>query len=520
MLSIFEKYLDKAPTVSGLKIPQFGKIIAEQEERAKGTDINILILSVKGQEAGEKDDSPKWTVNRIKNWCQSKKISCYVAYMGDAFITRKDEVLKIQNTGDDTGFVLDPAKTIAMIRGGAQITKSHMMQDLISQLERYSIFCVNSRETIEACGDKYRTYLKLTDAGLPCPRSAIVHEEEMIEPAMQRIGGKFPVVVKLLSGSKGVGVFIIDSEKSLKSVLQVMWKVDEHAELLMQEFIASEFDVRVHVLGDKVIAAMKRFVIKDDFRSNYSLGSEIESIELEKEQKEICIKAAKSVGALWAGVDMIIAKEDKKPYFLEINSSPGTYGIEKATKKDVVSEVMNYLADKKNWIKVPQMCGFQEIIDIEGLGELVAKYDTGNGATCAVHAEDIKIDKEKKTVSWHSNGTKFDNRPYHRRIKLIKGAIGGSEVKKVTVLLNVKFNGTMYKNVEFALDDRTGKTTPVLLNRKFMRDTNIIVNPAKAFLVTVNPFENDDQKEKIKVKDTTDPDFERSDAITDDNVEE
>jgi RimK family alpha-L-glutamate ligase len=520
MPSIFEKYLDKKPAVSGLKIPLFGKIIAEQEERAKGTDVNVLILSVKEWEAGEKDDSPKWTVNRIKNWCQSKNISCYVAYMGDSFITRKDDVLKIQNTGDDTGFVLDPAKTIVMIRGGAQITKSHMMADLIAQLERYNIFCVNSRETIEACGDKYRTYLKLTDAGLPCPRSALVHGEEMIAPAMARIGGKFPVVVKLLSGSKGVGVFIIDSEKSLKSVLQVMWKVDENAELLMQEFIAAEFDVRVHVLGDRVVAAMKRYVIKDDFRSNYSLGSEIESIDLEKDQKEICIKAAKAVGALWAGVDMIIAKEDKKPYFLEINSSPGTYGIEKAMKKDVVSEVMNYLADKKNWIKVPQMCGFQEIVDIDEIGSIVAKFDTGNGATCAVHAEDIKIDKEKKTVSWHTNGTKFDNHPYHRRIKLIKGAIGGTEVKKVTVLLNVNFNGTLYKNVEFALDDRTGKTTPVLISRKYMRDANIIVNPSKAFLVTINPFNNDDQKEKLKVQSKTDSNFDRSDEITDDNVEE
>lgn len=520
MPSIFEKYLDKPSAVSGLKIPQFGKIIAEQEDRDKGTDINILILSVKEKEAGEKDDSPKWTVNRIKNWCDSKKISYYVAYMGDSFIARNDGVLKIQNTGDDTGFVLDPLKTVTMIRGGAQITKSHMMADLIAQLERYSIFCVNSRETIEACGDKYRTYLKLSDAGLPCPRSALVHGEEMIEPAMQKIGGKFPVVVKLLSGSKGVGVFIIDSEKSLKSVLQVMWKVDENAELLMQEFIAAEYNIRVHVLGDKVIAAMKRFVIKDDFRSNYSLGSEIESIDLEKPHKEICIKAAKAVGALWAGVDMIISKEDQKPYFLEINSSPGTYGIEKATKRDIVSEVMTYLTNKKNWLKVPQVCGFQEIIDIDGIGEVVAKFDTGNGATCAVHAEGIKINDENKTVSWNTNGSKFTDRPYNRKIKLIKGAIGGTEVKKVTVLLDVNFNGTVYKNVEFALDDRTGKTTPVLISRKYMRDANIIVNPSKAFLVTINPFDNDDQKDKLKVRDKTDPNYDRSDDTTDDNAEE
>jgi RimK family alpha-L-glutamate ligase len=501
-------------------MPEFGKIIAEQDERAKGKDINVLILSVKEQVVGEKDDSPKWTVNRIKSWCEAKKVACYVAYMGDAFILRKDDVLKIYNTGDAEGFAIDSARTIVMVRGGAQITKSHMMGDLIAQLQRYNIFCVNSIETIEACGDKYRTYLKLSDAGLPCPRSALVHSEDMIAPAMERIGGSFPVVVKLLSGSKGVGVFIIESQKSLTSVLQVMWKIDENAELLMQEFIESEYDVRVHVLGDKVVAAMKRFVIKNDFRSNFSLGSEIESVELEKGQKEICIKAAKAVGALWAGVDMIIAKKDKKPYFLEINSSPGTYGIEKATKQDLVSKVMEYLSDKKMWVKVPQVCGFQEIIEIEGIGEVVAKMDSGNGATCALDAENIKIDDENKTVSWRTNGAEFKNVKYNRKIKLIKGAIGGTEVKKVTVTFNVKFNGTTYKNVEFALDDRTGKTTPVLCNRAFMKLANLIVNPAKAFLVTVNPFENDDQKEKIKIRGKTDKNFERPDAVTDDNVEE
>lgn len=518
-MTMFEKYLDKKNPLQELKIPKFGDLISERD-RAQNPDINVLILSVKDRDEGEIDASPKWTVNRIKNWCETKKSSCYVAYMGDAYITKTEGELKIQNTGDEKGFVLDPARTLTIVRGGAQITKSHMMSDLISQLERYSIFCCNSRETIESCGDKYRTFLKLSDAGLPTPRSALVHSEEMIDPAFQKIGGKFPIVIKLLSGSKGVGVFIVESQKSLISTLQVMWKIDANAELLMQEYIESDFDIRVHVLGDQVIAAMKRYVIKDDFRSNYSLGSDIESIDLSKETKEICIKAAKAVGAIWAGVDLILSKEEKKPYFLEINSSPGTYGIEKATREDIVTKVMDYISDTKHWVKVPQICGFQEIIDVEGIGEVVAKLDTGNGATCAIHAENIVTDDEKKTVSWRSNGFDFKDRPYNRRIRLIKGAIGAAEVKKITVNFTIRFNGSVYKNIEFALDDRTGKTTPALLNRKFMRDTNIIVNPAKAFLLTINPFENKEKKDDIKIRDTTDPDFNRPDAITDDTVEE
>ena len=132
-----------------------------------------------------------------------------------------------------------------------------------------------------------------------------------------------------------------------------------------------------------------------------------EEFDPDKETKEICIKAAKAVGAIWAGVDLIFSKTDKKPYFLEINSSPGTFGIEKASKKDIVGKVMDYLADKKNWIKVSQVCGFQEVVDIDKIGEVVCKLDTGNGATCALHAQEINIDEDKKTVSWHSDGTKF-----------------------------------------------------------------------------------------------------------------
>lgn len=514
--SLFERYIQKNPAVKkDIKIPSIGDILTEQE-RPKGVidkDINVLLLSVKEKEAGDADTSPKWTVNRIKNWCIENKIPYYIAYMGDCFVSKTDGVLKIQNTDDADGFAIDSSKTIAMVRGGAQITDSKMMTDLIAQLQRYNIFCVNNLNTIEACGDKYRTYLRLTDAGLPCPRSALVHNEDMIDHAHKKIGGEFPLVVKLLSGSKGVGVFVIDSEKSLRSVLQVMWKVSPDSELLFQEYIESEYDMRVHVLGDKVIAAMKRFVIKGDFRSNYSLGSQIESIDPDKDTKELCIKGAKAVGGIWTGVDVIFAKKDGKPYFLEINSSPGTFGIEKATKIDVVAEVMSYLSDKTNWIKVPQVCGYQEVINIIEIGEVIGKFDTGNGATCSIHAENIEVNEEKKTVSWSNNDKKFKDMPIKRKIRLIKGAVGGKIVHRVTVSLDVKFNGTLHKGVEFALDDRSGKTTPILINRRFMNEANIIVNPSKAFLLTISPFENEDKK--TEVENVGGPD-----EMDDDNIDE
>lgn len=503
----FKQLIDLYPDSTPKKF-RLDDIIAEQKISDKLSDINILILSSKEKEDGDKDDSPKWTVNRIQDYCKKNEIPNYVAYMSSAILLKEDGKVTIRNVEDKEGFTLNPDKTIAIIRGGAKITLSHMMMDVVSQLERYSIFCLNSSGCIYTCGDKYKTYLKLTDSGLLCPKSALINSVEEIEPAFEKIGGKFPIVVKLLSGSKGIGVFIIESHKSLKSVLQVMWKVCDNSELLVQEYIESDFDVRAHVLGDKVIAAMKRYTITDDFRSNYSLGSKIEEIGLDDEVKEACIKASKACGGIWTGVDFKLI--DKKPYFLEINSSPGTYGIEKSTKKDVVSKVIEYVKNKDNWVKSPQTCGFLEIIEIEGFGELVAKLDTGNGATCAIHSENIEINKDKKTVSWKSGDKEF-TKPYVRKIIVRKGGVGGIEAKRITVLMELRFNGSVYKDVEFALDDRSGKTSPVLLNRQFMSVANIIVNPTNAFLLTINPFENKEKGEEIKMKAQTPEDFRRSD---------
>ena len=487
MNSLFTKYINSKSPISEIKIPKFGDIITEQNKTSKSS-INIVMLSIKNPDDGNKDDSNRWTINRIRSYCEKHNIPKYVAYIGSAYTTKENGTLKIHNIDDEQGFALDPNNTIVIIRGGSRIIKSNVMKDTIALIQRHNIFCINNLDTIENCGDKYRTYLKLTEAGIPCPKSAVVHSEEMIPNALEKIGGNFPIVVKLLSGSKGIGVFIVDSQKSLTSTLQVMWKLDPNAELLMQEFIDAEGDIRVHVLGDQCIAAMKRYTIKDDFRSNFSLGSEIEAIELDDKIKKLCIHASKIIGGMWVGADLILSKKDKKPYFLEINSSPGTFGIEKALKKDIISIIMNYLINPDNWVKVPQICGFQEMININGIDSPIsAKFDTGNGATCALHADNININDNKKTVSWTYNGIEFKDKPYNRKIRLIKGAIGGTEVKKITVLFDIIFNGTVYKNVEFALDDRENKITPVLLSRKFMNDANIIVNPARAFLLTLNP---------------------------------
>ncbi|HRR50088.1 MAG TPA: RimK/LysX family protein, partial [Bacteroidales bacterium] len=248
----------------------------------------------------------------------------------------------------------------------------------------------------------------------------------------------------------------------------------------MQTYLDADYDIRVHVLGDKVIAAMKRFKIKKDFRSNYSLGGKIEKVDLTEEQEKIAINAAQAVGAVWAGVDIITNKKDKKNYVIEINSSPGTEGIEKATRKDIVSKVINFVLNKNNWKRPATECGYLEVVKVEEIGEMDAKLDTGNGSYCVIHADEYEVDGDK--VNW-----RIGKREFSHKIEGIKTInVGGIETKKEdrpVLSLKVTFNNETY-DMKFTLSNRKGFSTPILLNRKFLRLANLSVNSAKKYVLT------------------------------------
>ena len=132
--------------------------------------------------------------------------------------------------------------------------------------ERWYATLVNPRTTINICADKYRTSLRLADYALTQPKTKLINDpEKSNEQVKENI--KFPLIMKTLRGSKGVGVLFLDSERGLDSIVQLIHKQDEDADLLVQEYIKTEYDVRVHILGGKFLAAMKRPVIEGDFRS-------------------------------------------------------------------------------------------------------------------------------------------------------------------------------------------------------------------------------------------------------------
>jgi len=453
--------------------------LKKQKRPEKEDKIRIVIFTNAKEDSN--DGKLSGTTARIKEECDKKKIENYVLFSESASIIRSDEgVYTIYNKDDKKGFEVDYENTVIFVRG---YSLSRLARDLLSQLEKAGLFIINNRESIEMCNDKYRTILRLGQAGLPYPKTALLQSIDTLDYALEQIGENFPLIVKTLSGAKGVGVFFIESIKSLKALIQFIWKIDEDEELLIQEYIDTPYDLRVHVFDKKVIAVMKRFMVENDFRSNYSQGGKVEKAKISKEIEEIAINAARSVNAVWAGVDII---QDKKgnPYIIEVNSSPGTEGAEEATGKNIIDEIIEYIKNKDVWTGVAQEVGHREIVDVMGI-QLRAKFDTGNSSRCVLHTE--KWEVENGIVKWSTLGKKFE-KPLFEYVEVRKGGIKMKNEKRPAVLLDLTFGNTIYKDVEFTLDDRSDRISGalVLMNRKAMTRMNVMVNPAKMYVLTTD----------------------------------
>lgn len=448
----------------------FSDYITEEIDK----DVRVVVITSRKKSGGYFKTSGK-----IKKLCDELGVKNYVAYAEEVFIAKDDDgKLRMHNVDDKVGFRISKHNTVAIIRNS--VTRGQASLDLVSQLERYGIFCVNSRQCIEECYDKYRTYLKMSDAKIPTPKTALITSEHGIEAAFKKVGGKFPCVIKTLTGEQGVGVFIVDTVEGMKSTLQTVWKLKESTEVIIQEFLEANFDMRIHILGGKYIAGMKRFKIKQDFRSNFSLGGKVGELKITEEIEKIAILAAKCVGAAWAGVDILETK-DGKLYVLEINASPGTDGIEKASKVPVTKKVIKYITNKDNWQKTPTECGYIEMINVEAMGDMKAKMDTGNGSYCVIHADTWDI-KENGYVTWTHNGKTYE----HKLDGMKNSRTMGRMEERPAVLLNVTFNGDTFKDVKFTISNRKEMSTPILLNRSFITMANLVINPAKKYALSIS----------------------------------
>lgn len=467
------------------EIDQADQLDKQQKPEPKEVK-NLKIVLVTSSHHGE---AKQPTIEELEKVCKKKGIETYTLFSNKAFMDKhEDGRIFVRNHDDKKGFEVERENTVFLTRRGIVMTKYAL--NLVSRIEKEKFFVFNTREAVEVCEDKYLTMLRLAEHDVPIPKTALIPNEDMLDDAIVKIGGKFPVVVKILSGTQGRGVFIADNYASLKSTLQTIWTLGEHNEVLLQEYIDNDFDVRVHVLGGEFLASMKRKRVKEDFRTNVHLGGEAVPFSPNKKTKEIACKAAKAVGAGWAGVDVMFDKKGN-PYVLEVNASPGTEGIKVDKGANVPVDVIDFLMNTENWSVTSTEIGVHEMIRLDSLGEVIARFDTGNQSdSVSLDAQDINIDEKAKTVTWKTNGFEMKG-PYIGwvRMKSNSSIEKESTPERPLTKIDLEFLGVKYKDVKVNLNDRSHKTTKLLMNTKFMVRAGLTISPGRDFLVTLEPKE-------------------------------
>jgi ribosomal protein S6--L-glutamate ligase len=226
-----------------------------------------------------------------------------------------------------------PRIASSMTRYGASIVR---------QFEMQGVYTITSSIAIVRSRDKLRSMQLLARAGVGIPKTIVSRGTADVDSLIDNLGGA-PVIIKLARGTHGNGVVLAETKKAAKSVLQAFYVMDQDGtNILLQEFVkeSAGMDIRVFVVGGKVVASMKRQSLDDDFRSNLHQGGEGEKIKLTDEERKTAIKAARSMGLNLAGVDLM--RSDRGPLVLEVNSSPG-FGIEEVSGRDVATPIIEYI---------------------------------------------------------------------------------------------------------------------------------------------------------------------------------
>ncbi|HMO14037.1 MAG TPA: RimK family alpha-L-glutamate ligase [Pirellulaceae bacterium] len=232
-------------------------------------------------------------------------------------------------------------------RIGASIT--YFGTAVVRQFEQMDVFSANSSAGILNSRDKLRCMQVLSRHKIGIPRTTFVRDKQDVLPAIDRIGGA-PVVIKLLEGTQGIGVILAETVKVAEAIIETLHSTRQN--VLVQEFIAESRgrDIRAFVIGDRVVAAMRRVAQGQEFRSNVHRGGRTEFVMLDHEYCETAVRCAQIMGLKIAGVDML--ESNQGPLVMEVNSSPGLEGIETCTKLDIAGAIIDYIAAQINFPEI------------------------------------------------------------------------------------------------------------------------------------------------------------------------
>jgi len=214
---------------------------------------------------------------------------------------------------------------------------------VVRQFEQMDVYTPNTANGITNARDKLRATQILSRHAIGMPATAFVRNRADVRPAIERVGGA-PVVIKLLEGTQGIGVILAPEVRIAETIIETLHSTNQN--VLIQHFVAESRgrDIRALVVGDRVVAAMRRVAAGDEFRSNVHRGGSVERVELTPEFEQAAVRSAQIMGLRVAGVDML--ESDEGPLVMEVNSSPGLQGIERATQLDVAGAVIDYIANQ------------------------------------------------------------------------------------------------------------------------------------------------------------------------------
>ncbi len=243
---------------------------------------------------------------------------------------------------------------------------------VVRQFEQMDVYTPNTSNGIANSRDKLRAIQILSRHQVGMPGTTFVRDKADVIPAIERVGGA-PVVIKLLEGTQGIGVILAPDIKVAEAIIETLQSTSQN--VLIQRFVKESRgrDIRALVVGDRVVAAMRRVAQGDEFRSNVHRGGTVEAVDLPAEFERAAVRSAQIMGLRVAGVDMLEA--DSGPQVMEVNSSPGLEGIERATNLDVAGSIIDYI---DNQVAFPEIDVRQRLTVSTGYGVAEIVVQTGS----------------------------------------------------------------------------------------------------------------------------------------------
>lgn len=415
--------------------------------------------------------------------------------------------------------------TIVITRLGVQDSEECM--ELIRELQDWGFFVINPIQSAKKASNKYSSSVLLERYDIPQPKFTLISKNDILngeESLKKKLKDIYPdvgkdeekdkekeYVVKILDGHGGTGV-TMQTGKTILSMLQMVFAVDEERELLIQKKEEADGgDIRVHVLTmrthQKILAQMKRKKIGGDFRSNVSLGATAESVELTPEQKEIALKVAKISGMPWCAVDIMPLVSGSNPevgdnVVLEYNASPGSDGISSVINDNFMKILLDEINDINELVLAPKAIGYLENItftmDNDDEFTFEAKFDTGNGAKAStIGCDSVEYSGNLVTAT-------IDGKQYHfKKAGESRAIVGQVTEPRITVIIPcIQVGSRKLLDVEFALVDNRNKKQKVLINRDVMAKMGYQINPAKKHVLEDSLAYDFKQEVEKKAKET------------------